>query len=83
MIYARGLVMSESHPGVWYEARAIIDKVPIGGTHWVRVLGKCNCPAGKYGLGCKHILWLANKALARARTMAKARTARSNGASTN
>ena len=67
-IYARGLVASETHEGVWYETRVIIDRIPIGGTHWVRIVGKCTCPAGTHGRACKHLIWLANKAIARVRT---------------
>lgn len=81
-IYARGLVMSETRPGTWYEVRAVIDRVPIGGTYWVRIVGKCTCPASQYGWGCKHVLWLANKAIARARAMSKAR-AKQSGPHTN
>ena len=66
-VYARGLVESESRPGVWYEVKAIIDKVPLGGTYWLRITGKCTCPAARHSRMCKHIIWLANHALERAR----------------
>ena len=66
-IYAKGLVMSETKPGVWYEARVYVDWVPIGGARWVRITGHCTCPAGLHSRPCKHIIWLANKAIARTR----------------
>ena len=70
-IYAHGLVKSESRDE-WYEARVLIDWSRIGEYKAIRITGYCTCPAFKYGKPCKHVIWLANKALARVRLMASA-----------
>ena len=71
-IYARGLVRSEEEPGRWYVVRVLIDRAVLGGEWAIRIAGTCTCPAFHYGRACKHITWLANKALARVRAVQRA-----------
>ncbi|WP_054844663.1 SWIM zinc finger family protein [Vulcanisaeta souniana] len=67
------MVRSEADANKWYVARVLIEWTSLGGGEpAVRITGSCTCPAFQYRKPCKHITWLANKALAMARAGARA-----------